>query len=1132
LGFITLLNLKNILSYLLLSLTLINCGGGGSSGSDPVVTLDSISINVLSQHLKINDTFQLIATGTFSDISNVNISDQVNWVSSDTNVFTVSNTGLIAAVSAGSATITATLNTQSANTSATAIDLVEISISPASVTLAIDSFQNFVATGKYSDNSTEDLTTSVSWSTDDLVKATITSTGILTAVSAGTSQVTASINSLSHSVSVTIPIRLESIVLNALPNNLKLNDTFQLIATGTFSDASSVNISDQVNWISSDTNVFTVSNTGLIAAVSAGSATITAALNAQSANTSATAIDLVEINISPTSVTLAIDSSQNFVATGRYTDNTTEDLTNSVSWSTDNPAKATITSSGKLTAMSAGTSQVSANLNSLSGTSLSNTVSVTISAATLKKIDIVGPSSLAAGVTDQLSAIGTFSDGSTQDITSDLSWQSSASSIASINAQTALLTSIQQGNIVITATNSTLSATLNVTISPASLTALSMSPSTISLAKGSNKEVTITAFYSDQSFVDVSNQVSWVSSDSTIATAQGNTAIVEGHSVGSNTLTASFSGMNATLTVNVSNATLSSLSILPKSISLSKGLNQAFSVTGIYSDGSVQNLTQQVTWLSSDNNLGAISNAIESKGIADAIEIGAVTISASLGSISASTTLTIKNSQLSSIEITPSSSQVANGVSVQASAIGTYSDGTQVDITQLVQWESNATTIAKASTSVKGLIETFSTGQALISANLNAISALSQVTVSAATLQSINISSSIQTLPKGSEVVLTATGSYSDNSTNDISHQVTWISSDDLILTVDNTSNGQSVVGLVRATNIGTAAITANFNGLSANVNLIVSDAVLTQITISSITSTINIHSNTQASAIATFSDASTLDMTQQVNWLSSNPTLASVNQLQDNGGLVKGLAQGSFQLSASLKGVSSNSLTITVNSNPNAPSRMTLSLLPNVILNDNSDTSQVQVTLIPESESGVIADGSSVSFNIDEGGNTRTETATTVNGIATLNLTSLFDGLISVQASVNSDVTANGGLLSTPSFSNAIVAEGRSNAIFANNILAKGSVFLVLLRNISNREFNIPAIFITRGPDNAPVNLPDSPVTNTQFTNGGILSGGAYAVLGYSLDTDISDNVLRIIYDLSDTPTGVNFLSGIAFAF
>jgi len=172
------------------------------------------------------------------------------------------------------------------------------------------------------------------------------------------------------------------------------------------------------------------------------------------------------------------------------------------------------------------------------------------------------------------------------------------------------------------------------------------------------------------------------------------------------------------------------------------------------------------------------------------------------------------------------------------------------------------------------------------------------------------------------------------------------------------------------------------------------------------------------------------------------------------------------------------------------------------------------------------------VSFDIDEGGTIRTEIATTVNGVATLSLASSYDGLISINARFNNDVAANAGLLSTPNFSNVLVAEGRSTASFVNNSILKDSVFLVLLRNISNREFNIPAIFITSGPDNAQINLPDSPVTDTQFTNGGILSGGGYAVIGYSLDNDISGNFLRVIYNLTDTDTGFNFFSGIVFAF
>ncbi len=1124
------LRIKFYVFSMLIALTLVNCGGGGSD-SEPETSLDSISINSPPQNLKLTETFQLIATGTLSDASNLGISSQVTWLSSNEAIMTVSNSGLIRAVSAGTASISATLNTVSGNISALAIALAEISITPSSLTLAIASTQQLTATARYTDNSTENLTNSVTWGSNTSAVASITSSGNLTAIAAGTSEITATINGVTGMISVAVPVpvpvpRLDSISINSPSQNLKLADTFQLIATGTFSDASSSDISNQVTWLSSNEAIMTVSNSGLIRAVSAGTASISATLNTVSGNISALAIALAEISITPSSLTLAIASTQQLTATARYTDNSTEDLTSSASWSTDS-VNATITSSGNLTADSVGTSQVTASVNSVSGV-----ISVIISAATLQKIDIVASSSLAAGVSEQLSAIGTFSDGSTQNITADLSWQSSIPSVASIGDQTALLTTIQQGSVVITATNGELTDTKNVTISLAILSKLSIVPSAISLAKGSTKEVTVTAFYSDQSFIDVSNQVTWLSSDNTITTVQDGTALVEGHEVGSSILTAAFSGMNATLNVNVTSATLSSLNISPKNTSIPNGLNQAFSVTGIYSDGSVQNLTHQVTWISSDNSLGSISNAENSQGIADAIAIGSVTITASLEAVSTSTTLTINNAQLASIEITPSQTQVANGVSVQVSALGTYSDGTQIDITQLVQWDSNKVTVAKASSITKGLFETFNSGQALISANLNSVSALSSITVNAATLQTININSSILILPKGSEVILTAIGVYSDNSNNDMSHQVTWTSSDDNILTVENIINTQSVVGLTKATNIGGATVTASFNGVVGNIALTVSDAMLTQIAISSENTDININSNTQALAMATFSDASTLDMTQQVNWLSSNSLVASVNQFHDNGGLVKGVVEGSFQLSASFNGIASNALTINVNSTPNAPRSMTFNLTPNVILSDNLDSSQIEVTLIPESESGVILDGTSVSFDITEDGNTRTETAVTVNGVATLNLTSLIDGFILIKASFNNDISAESIIVSTSRFSDVIIAEGRSDAVFTNNMLIEGSVFYVLLRNISNREFNIPAVFITRGPDGAQVNLHDSPVTDLQFTNGGVLPGGAFTALGYSLDDDIPGNTLRMIYNFTDTATELSFFYGIAFSY
>jgi hypothetical protein len=96
----------------------------------------------------------------------------------------------------------------------------------------------------------------------------------------------------------------------------------------------------------------------------------------------------------------------------------------------------------------------------------------------------------------------------------------------------------------------------------------------------------------------------------------------------------------------VTAATLVSIAVTPSSPSIALGTTQQLNATGTYSDGSTQNLTTTVTWGSLDTTIANISNANGSQGLATPVATGSTTITATLGAISGSTTLTVTASSL------------------------------------------------------------------------------------------------------------------------------------------------------------------------------------------------------------------------------------------------------------------------------------------------------------------------------------------------------------------------------------------------------------------------------------------------------------------------------------------------------
>lgn len=217
-----------------------------------------------------NQTRQLVATAHYDDNSSQQV--QPTWSSSNPQVATVSNTGLLTSIGNGSFVITATYQTHTATVSGTiSFPVVDsLAITPPSVTLtAAGAVQQLTARGILTDNST--VVETANWSSSDDRYATVSVQGLVTAVATGSSVITASYQSFSATCTVTvaIPIVLD---ISADNDNIPVNGTCHMTALLDHV----TNITNQVFWQSSDPTVATIDNTGLVTGISAGFTLITA----------------------------------------------------------------------------------------------------------------------------------------------------------------------------------------------------------------------------------------------------------------------------------------------------------------------------------------------------------------------------------------------------------------------------------------------------------------------------------------------------------------------------------------------------------------------------------------------------------------------------------------------------------------------------------------------------------------------------------------------------------------------------------------------------------------------------------------------------------------------------------------
>jgi 6-phosphogluconolactonase (cycloisomerase 2 family) len=154
---------------------------------------------------------------------------------------------------------------------------------------------------------------------------------------------------------------LSSIAITPATPSIVLGTTTQLTATGTYSDGTKKDLSSQVTWASATTTVATVGAAGLATSVAAGTSAITAMLSGVTGNDTltVTAATLVSIAITPLKPTIGPGKTQQFTATGTYTDKTTKDLTTSVAWAAAPSSVATIgPSTGLASAVGAGTATI------------------------------------------------------------------------------------------------------------------------------------------------------------------------------------------------------------------------------------------------------------------------------------------------------------------------------------------------------------------------------------------------------------------------------------------------------------------------------------------------------------------------------------------------------------------------------------------------------------------------------------------------------------------------------------------------------------------------------------------------------------------------------------------------------
>ncbi|MBE7449601.1 MAG: Ig-like domain-containing protein [Kofleriaceae bacterium] len=492
-------------------------------------------------------------------------------------------------------------------------------------------------------------------------------------------------------------------------------------------DEASQRLGEGVTWEIGDGGVASVTPRADGAATVRGLATGATVVTARARGLSATAEITVgmpvvtAIAITPEAPTVAAGLTVALTATGTFSDGGSADITSLVAWASASPLVAAVDGGGVVMGLAPGTSEITASRDGASAM-----VTVTVGPRLLQAIAVTPADPVVGiGMTQQMTATGSYSIGPTMDLTAQVTWTTGSATVATVSGG-GLVVGVAEGATPVVATLGAVAGQTTVTVPPASLVALAVTPATASIARGHTVAFTATGTFSDSSVVDLTEQVAWSSSASgvaTVSTAAGTRGVATGVGDGTATITASSGVVMATATLEVTPAVLEAITVTPGTPTLPRGRVQTFSATGLMSDGAMPDLTATATWASSDEDAVTISGG----GVATATEVGTSTISATFDGVSGETLVTVGPAIVDTITVTPADPTRAVGTDVVFTATGTFSDASVGDVTAQATWASSDAGVATVSAS--GVAAALAEGQTTVSATVGAARGETTLTV-------------------------------------------------------------------------------------------------------------------------------------------------------------------------------------------------------------------------------------------------------------------------------------------------------------------------------------------------------------------------------------------------------------------
>lgn len=385
---------------------------------------------------------------------------RVFWASSDPTIVTVSPTGIVTAISTGSARVAASAGGKSGIVQVTVVPepIVLVRVTPPASGVGVGASLTLRADAIAASGDTV-VGRAPTWRTSRATVASVTAAGAVTGVTTGTADIIATIGGISGSAVISVqPASVASVAVTPATATQFVGRSVQLSTTLKAAD-STVLTGRFVTWTSSNAAVATVSSTGLVTGLGAGTATLTATSEGKrgTARVTVSLVPVARVDIVPNPATVSVGNAATLVALPR--DSTGALLGGrTITWTTSAPAVATVSASGVVTGIALGTAVITGATGGRSGTA-----AVTVTQVPVARVTVTpAAATIGIGAVQQLTAATLDAAGRTLS-GRVVTWLSGAPSIARVDTQ-GRVTAVGRGTVLIFAESEGKRAQSSITV--------------------------------------------------------------------------------------------------------------------------------------------------------------------------------------------------------------------------------------------------------------------------------------------------------------------------------------------------------------------------------------------------------------------------------------------------------------------------------------------------------------------------------------------------------------------------------------------------------------------------------------------------------------------------------------------